>query len=97
MYLILLNYKVPIEEVERVNPAHRAFLDQARKADKLLVSGPKVPRSGGVIVALTKTREEVDQLIDEDPFFQEKIADYEVIEFQAFKFHPTLSGLVQGK
>jgi uncharacterized protein YciI len=95
MYLILLNYKVPIEEVERLTPAHREFLDRAYQAEKLLVSGPKVPRTGGVIIARTKTREEVDQLINEDPFYQEKIADYEVIEFRAIKFHSALSNLVQ--
>jgi uncharacterized protein YciI len=97
MYLILLNYKVPIGEVERVTQAHRDFLDRAYKAEKLLLSGPKVPRTGGVIIARTKTREEVDQLIIEDPFHQEKIADYEVVEFQALKFHPALSSLVQAK
>jgi hypothetical protein len=37
------------------------------------------------------------QLIIEDPFHQEKIADYEVVEFQALKFHPALSSLVQAK
>ncbi len=97
MYLILLNYKVPIEEVERVTQAHREFLDRAYKAEKLLVSGPKVPRTGGVIIARIKTREEIDQLINEDPFYQQKIADYEVIEFQAVKFHPALLSLVEAK
>ena len=36
MYLILLSYKVPIEEVERVTPAHREFLDRAYKAEKFI-------------------------------------------------------------
>jgi uncharacterized protein YciI len=67
MFLLLLKYKVPIEQVERVTPAHREFLDQGYRAEKLLVSGPRVPRTGGVIVARVKTREEVDALIHEDP------------------------------
>jgi uncharacterized protein YciI len=95
MYLILLNYKVPIEEVERATPAHREFLDRAYQAEKLLLSGPKVPRTGGVIIARTKTREEVDQLICEDPFFSEKNCRHEVIEFQALKFLPALASLVK--
>ena len=97
MYLILLTYKAPIEDVERVTPAHREFLDRGYRAEKLLLSGPKVPRTGGVIIARANTREEVDQLIQEDPFYREKIADYEVVEFRAIKFHPTLSSLVQAK
>ena len=67
MFLILLTYKVPIEEVERVTPAHREFLDRAYKANQLLVSGPQVPRKGGVIVSLVKTRDEVDEIIKADP------------------------------
>jgi uncharacterized protein YciI len=94
MFLLLLTYKVPIDQVERVTPAHREFLDQGYREEKLLVSGPRVPRTGGVIVARVKTREEVDALIHEDPFFKEGIADYEVIEFQALKFHSSIANLV---
>ena len=94
MFLLLLKYKVPIDQVERVTPAHREFLDQGYRSEKLLVSGPRVPRTGGVIVARVKTREEVDSLIQEDPFFKEGIADYEVVEFQAIKFHSSIANLV---
>jgi uncharacterized protein YciI len=79
MYLIVLKYKAPIEDVERVTPAHREFLGQAYQAEKLLVSGPRVPRMGGVIIARVKDRKEVDELIRSDPFYQEQIADYEVL------------------
>jgi uncharacterized protein YciI len=78
MFLLVLKYKVPIEQIERVAPAHREFLDQGYRTEKLLVSGPRVPRTGGVIVARVKTREEVDALIHEEPLYTEGIADYEV-------------------
>jgi uncharacterized protein YciI len=93
MYLLLLKYKVPIEQVERVSPAHREFLDKGYKAEKLLVSGPRVPRTGGVILPRVKTRAEVDELIQADPFYTENIADYEVVEFQAMKFDPAVEKL----
>lgn len=91
---LLLKYKVPIEQVERVTPVHREFLDTACHAQKLLVSGPHVPRTGGVILARVKTRAEVDGLIQADPFYSENIADYEVNEFQAMKFDLTLERLL---
>jgi uncharacterized protein YciI len=94
MFVLLLKYKVPIEQVERVTPVHREFLDQGYRAEKLLVSGPRVPRTGGVIVARVKTREEVEALIHEDPFFKEGIADYEIVEFQAVKFHSSIANSV---
>ncbi len=64
------------------------------KQTKLLVSGPQVPRTGGVIVARIHTREEVDAFVHEDPFFQEGIADYDVIEFAPRSFHPSMANLV---
>ena len=73
MYLLLLKYKVPIEQVERVTPVHREFLDTAYQAQELLVSGPRVPRTGGVILARVKTRAEVGELIQADPFYSENI------------------------
>jgi uncharacterized protein YciI len=95
MFLILDNYKVSIQEVERVTQAHRDFLDEAYRAGKLLISGPKIPRTGGVIIACVKTRGEVDELIQADPFHQQGIADYEVFEFKALKYQPVLSSIVR--
>jgi uncharacterized protein YciI len=94
MFLIILKYKVPIDQVERVTPAHREFLGRAYEADKLLVSGPQVPRTGGVIVARINTREEVDAFIHNDPYFKEGIADYDVIEFAPRSFHSAIASLV---
>jgi uncharacterized protein YciI len=94
MFLLVLKYKVSIEQVDRVAPAHREYLSRAYQAEELLVSGPRVPRTGGVIVARVKTRQEVDALIHQDPFFQQEIADYEVIEFLPASFHPAIAGLV---
>src|SRR6516165_199653 len=57
---------LPIQEVERVTQAHRDFLDEAYQAGKLLISGPRIPRTGGVVIACVKTRSEVDELIQKD-------------------------------
>jgi len=95
MFLILSNYKVAIQEVERVTQAHRDYLDQAYRAGKLLISGPRIPRTGGVTIACVKTRGEVDELIERDPFHKQGIADYEVFEFKATKYQPVLSSIVR--
>jgi uncharacterized protein YciI len=36
---------------------HRDYLDEAYQAGKLLISGPRIPSTGGVIIACVKTRE----------------------------------------
>ena len=63
----------------------------------LILLNYKGSENRGGIIARTNARAEVDQLISEDPFYQEKIADYEVVEFRAIKFHPALLSLVQAK
>ena len=81
MYVILLRYLKPIEEVERATPAHRAYLDTLYAAGKLVCSGPREPRTGGVMIANVDTDRAVSEIIAEDPYFTEGIAEYEPIRF----------------
>ena len=75
----------PLTEVERWLPEHRAFLDRQYAEGRFVVSGPLVPRTGGVIVTADMTREAVVALLEEDPFNREGVASYEIIEFRATK------------
>ena len=51
MFLIIVDYKKPLEEVERYLAEHWAFLDRYFAQGKLLCTGPQNPRTGGVIVS----------------------------------------------
>ena len=51
MVLLLLKYVKPLDEVERLMPEHRAFLDRFYRAGKLVFSGPREPRIGGQLVS----------------------------------------------
>lgn len=88
MFVFVLKYLQPLEEVERWLPEHRAWLDRFYKAGKLIVSGPREPRTGGVILADVDSELEAMKIIVEDPFFTEKIADYELIRFTPTKHDP---------
>lgn len=94
MYLIELTYQVPWEEVQQHVVEHRAFLAGFYEAGKLLVSGPKASKTGGVIISLQQSREEVDALVKNDPFFRKGVATYTIVEFNAVKFHPILNELL---
>lgn len=85
MFIISLNYKKPFSEIETLLVAHRAFLDDYYQQGIFVMSGPKHPRTGGIIVANIKTREKLEKIIQEDPFYQHDIADYEVVEFTPTK------------
>jgi uncharacterized protein YciI len=81
MFLILLTYKKPLSEVDRVVDAHRQFLESYYASGHFLLSGRKEPRTGGVILAEAETRMEIETIIARDPFYQEQIAEYDIIEF----------------
>lgn len=96
MVLLLLKYLKPLDEVERLLPEHRAFLDRFYREGKLLLSGPREPRNGGVILADVDSELEAMKIIVEDPYFTEKVADYEVIRFAPTRGDPRLAAFVEG-
>ena len=87
MIITILTYKKDLSEVEKYLAAHRLYLDENYSSGKFIASGPRNPRTGGVIL-MNVTKEEANSLIEKDPFFQNSIADYEVIEFNPVKFDP---------
>ena len=47
LFMVSLQYKVPLSMVEQHLPAHRFFLEQQYQAGTFIASGPKEPRTGG--------------------------------------------------
>lgn len=85
MFLLLSRYVKPLDEVDRWLPEHREFLDRQYAAGHFIVSGPTVPRSGGVIVTTDISRDTIDRIMKDDPFVREGVSEYEFIEFTATK------------
>lgn len=86
MFIAILTYKKPLEEVDRFLQAHREYLAEHYAAGDFIASGPQTPRIGGVIMMKAESRETVNAIIAEDPFHINGIADYQIVEFT-----PTLS------
>ncbi len=85
MFLVLVHYTAPLEEVEKVRASHRSFLDECVATGHLVVSGPRKPRTGGVILINASSLEEVKALFARDPFQVAGVADYEFVEFEPVK------------
>ncbi|HEY6562027.1 MAG TPA: YciI family protein [Polyangiaceae bacterium] len=83
MFVIELTYKAALTEIDAHMRAHVAFLDKYYASGHFLVSGRKIPRDGGIILAAGKSREEVEAIIQEDPFHAHGLADFRIIEFRA--------------
>ncbi len=61
--------------------AHVHYLEKQYASGNFLISGRKVPRTGGIIIATASNKEELMQIIAQDPFKQNDLADYEITEF----------------
>jgi len=81
MFLIILSYRKPLSEVDPFVEEHRAFLGRYYASGNFLLSGRKEPRTGGIILATASSKSEVEEIVRNDPFHREKIAEYELIEF----------------
>jgi uncharacterized protein YciI len=83
MFVIELTYKAPLAEIDAHMAAHVKFLKKYYAAGNFLVSGRKVPRDGGVIVAVGWSRDEIEAIVREDPFCAKGLADFRIIQFRA--------------
>ena len=97
MYIIDLNYIVPLPQLDSHMADHVKFLKKYYKLNVFVASGRKVPRTGGIILALADSREDLDKIIAEDPFFTHHLAEFKVTEFLTSQYHSALKGLVTGR
>lgn len=81
MYVVLLNYIQPLSVVDRFVEEHRRFLERGYASGHFLLSGRREPRTGGVLLVAARSRNDVENIVRDDPFHRERIAEYEVIEF----------------
>lgn len=88
MCILLLTYVKPLEMIDRYLEEHRAFLQKYMADGRFIVAGRRVPRTGGIILANGFTAETIREVIAEDPFHREGLAEYEIIPFQPTMYHP---------
>nr|WP_297350628.1 YciI family protein [uncultured Caldimonas sp.] len=81
MFVAILTYVRPLEEVDALLAEHVQFLDRHYASGLFVVSGRRVPRTGGVILIASDDREDVLSVISTDPFAVGGVATYELIEF----------------
>lgn len=95
MFIINLTYIVPLETLDAHMADHVAFLRKHYAKNVFVASGRKVPRTGGVILALAKSKEEVEKIIREDPFHKHRLAEFSITEFLTSQYHPDLKSLLK--
>ncbi len=83
MFVIELLYKASLAEIDASMAAHVKFLKRHYAAGEFVVSGRKIPRDGGIIIAVGSDRARIEAIMREDPFCAGGLADFRVVEFRA--------------
>ncbi len=94
MFVLLLTYVKPLADVDALMRDHMAWVDEHYRAGRFLVSGRRIPRTGGVILARGDDREEIEALAASDPFVSGGVATCEVVQFRASQTAPGFGALL---
>ncbi len=81
-YIIHISYVVPLEKVVEHTPEHRAYLKTQYEAGRMIFSGPREPRTSGVLFARAEEQSTIDEMIANDPFKIHGVGSYDVIEIK---------------
>ena len=92
MFLFELTYTADLERIDGAMKAHMRWLNANYAAGHFLVSGRKVPRDGGVIIAQAASRAHAEAMANEDPFVMQGLASVRVVEFRASQSAPEIKG-----
>lgn len=95
MFIVSLNYKKDLSEVEKWIPLHVQFLEKYYASKNFIFSGRKNPRTGGVILVRGVDRQTLTAIIQQDPFYQHEIADYEITEIIPTKYDEDFACFVE--
>nr|WP_242223732.1 YciI family protein [Shinella zoogloeoides] len=96
MYVAILTYVRPLEEIDRHVEAHIEWLRRHYADGTFLLSGRRVPRTGGVIVTRGESLEAVEALLKTDPFQQHGLATVDIIPLQVAMAADGLKELLLG-
>ena len=96
MFVIELIYEADLAQIDANMAAHVKFLKKYYEAGNFLVSGRKIPRDGGVIIAVGQDRDEIETIVREDPFVVKKLASYRIVEFRNSQFARDIQQRVEG-
>lgn len=88
-------YKAPLEKIEATTLEHRSFLRTGYDKGFILLSGPQVPRTGGIVIAKGESMEDIAAFFKNDPYQVKGLAEYTFIEFHPKNYQEFLKGWVE--
>jgi uncharacterized protein YciI len=95
-FVVEITYIAPLSAIDAALADHRAFLETGYAQGLLLCSGPQEPRTGGVLLARAKARDDLASFLRGDPFQVRNMARYRIVEFTPVQHQGFLEGWVAG-
>lgn len=96
LFVIELVYTAPLAQIDAAMAAHVRFLKKHYAAGDFLVSGRKIPRDGGIILAAGESRERIEEIMRGDPFCARGLAEVRVIQFRASQRADDIQKRIEG-
>ena len=82
-HVLKSTYLQPPDVVAQARPAHLEFLKTETEAGRLVLAGRQEDGSGGVLITADISAEDVQDIIDRDPYTHAGAASYERLSFSA--------------
>jgi uncharacterized protein YciI len=97
VFLIELIYTAGLATIDAHMRAHMTFLKKYYASGHFLVSGRKIPRDGGIILAVAANRAEIEAIAQEDPFCRHGLAEARITEFRASQMAGDIQRRIEGR
>lgn len=81
LFVVISEYLKPVSEVDKYYEQHAAFLAGHYASNRILGSGRRDPKVGGIIIMRAESADEVRSILADDPFQKEGCAAYWVFGF----------------
>jgi uncharacterized protein YciI len=88
-FAAIIEYAPDKSKIAALRPAHRQYLVELRQRGQLAASGPFTDDSGALIIYEANTKEEAEQFLQGDPFFQNGI----FVRYQLRPWNPVIANL----
>ena len=91
MIIVSMTFKNPMPEIFAKLVEHNMFLDKYFAKNKFLASGLLEDKSGGIILIMSNSLDEAQDIMKTDPFCIHDLVDLDYVLFAATKLAPNLS------
>ena len=93
MYIVLLKFAANKAAAGDHMQGHRDWLQAGFERGHFLLAGSIVPGAGGAILANGVSKEDLDAIVNQDPFVKEDVVTAEILEIEPAKLDARLQFL----